>query len=402
MKGGMVETDYKDDRQALQETESQRFMTGKVLTLSIAHFIHDIYSSFLAPLLPLLIAKLSLSLTQAGFLSTVMQFPALLNPLIGQLADRFSVRIFVILAPAMTAIPMSLIGVAPTYGILLLLLLVTGISVALFHVPSPVMIARLSGPRKGRGMSYFMVGGELARTIGPLAAIGAVSLLGLDSFYPIMIFGVMTSGWLYLKFRDVPFSIRQKTPLSVLETWRRMRFILGPLSAILIARGFMHASLTAFLPTFIQIETNNLWLAGLSLTFFEAAGVAGAFCTGSLSDRFGRRNIMLISLVGAPAALLLFVISGDWIRLFMLLCCGLTLLSTTPVMLALVQEYAIQSPSAANGLFMMISFMARSAIVVGVGFLGDHLGLRMTYIISAVVGLGGIPFAFMLPQKKWR
>ena len=90
-----------------------KFQTGKILALSIAHFVHDVYSSFLAPLLPLLIEKLSMSLTQAGFLSTVMQIPALLNPYIGLLADRISVRYFVIFAPAMTAVPMSLIGMAP-------------------------------------------------------------------------------------------------------------------------------------------------------------------------------------------------------------------------------------------------------------------------------------------------
>ncbi len=158
------------------------FQTGKILTLSIAHFIHDVYSSFLAPLLPLLIEKLSMSLTQAGFLSTVMQIPALLNPYIGVLADRISVRYFVILAPAMTAVPMSLIGMAAGYGVLLILLFITGISVAVFHVPSPVMVADLSAARKGRGMSFFMTGGELARTVGPLVAVAAVSLFGLEDF----------------------------------------------------------------------------------------------------------------------------------------------------------------------------------------------------------------------------
>ena len=98
------------------------FQTGKILALSIGHFVHDVYSSFLSPLLPLLIDKLSMSLTQAGFLSTIMQIPALLNPYIGILADRISVRYFVILAPALTAIPMSLIGMAPSYSILLILL----------------------------------------------------------------------------------------------------------------------------------------------------------------------------------------------------------------------------------------------------------------------------------------
>ena len=183
---------------ALQTDKSPRvgdggFQTGKILVLSIAHFVHDVYSSFLAPLLPLLIEKLSMSLTQAGFLSSVMQIPALLNPYIGVLADRISVRYFVILAPAMTAVPMSLIGMAPGYGVLLILLFITGISVSVFHVPSPVMVADLSAARKGRGMSFFMTGGELARTVGPLVAVAAVSLFGLEDFYPVMIFGLLSS-----------------------------------------------------------------------------------------------------------------------------------------------------------------------------------------------------------------
>jgi FSR family fosmidomycin resistance protein-like MFS transporter len=162
------------------------FSPQGVIAVSIGHFIHDVYSSFLAPLLPLLINKLSMTLTQAGLLSTVMQLPALINPWIGSLADRISVRWFLILAPAMTAIPMSLIGVAPTYGMLLVLMLFAGISISAFHVPAPVVVARMSGDRKGMGMSFFMVGGEAARAIGPMVAVGLVALLGLDGFYPVM------------------------------------------------------------------------------------------------------------------------------------------------------------------------------------------------------------------------
>ncbi|MEJ2040199.1 MAG: MFS transporter, partial [Desulfosarcinaceae bacterium] len=166
------------------------FRTGGVLLVSFCHFVHDIYSSFLSPLLPLLIEKLSLSLTRAGLLTTVMQLPALINPIIGLWADRISVRWFIILAPSLTAVPMCLVGLAPNYGVLMFLLFLAGISVSLFHVPAPVMIAKLSGPYKGRGMSFFMVGGEFARTIGPMAAVGAVSLMGLEGYYPIMVFGL--------------------------------------------------------------------------------------------------------------------------------------------------------------------------------------------------------------------
>lgn len=98
------------------------FQTGGVLVVALCHFVHDVYSGFLAPLLPLLIDKFTLSLTRAGILSTVMQLPALLNPFIGVWTDRNSVRWLIILAPSLTAVPMSLIGLAPSYAVLLILL----------------------------------------------------------------------------------------------------------------------------------------------------------------------------------------------------------------------------------------------------------------------------------------
>jgi FSR family fosmidomycin resistance protein-like MFS transporter len=372
------------------------FQTGKVLSISACHFIHDIYSSFLAPLLPLLIEKFSMTLGQAGFLSTVMQIPALFNPFIGVLADRFSVRLFVVLAPVTTAVPMSLLGLSPSYGVLLILLFTAGVSVSLFHVPAPVMISRVSGNKKGKGMSFYMTGGELARTVGPMIAVGAVSLWGLEGYYPIMLFGILASIWLYFRFQSVPLNIGKKERTPAFSTFREMRFILFPLTAILIARGFMHASMTTFLPTFLNQETGNLWLAGFGLTLLEGMGVVGALSSGILSDRFGRRKILFISLFCAPLSMLLFVLTEGGLRYLMLLLTGLTLLSTTPVMFAMVQENAKSNPAAANGLFMMVAFIARSAIVVIVGVIGDHIGLRATYCISAVMGFFGIPFIFMI------
>ena len=376
------------------------FQTGRVVGLAVCHLVNDVYSSFLAPLLPLLIEKLSMSLTQAGFLSTVMQIPSLFNPYIGALADRISVRYFIVAAPLLTAVPMSLIGLAPNYAILLLLLFLTGISVSIFHVPAPVMISRLSGARVGRGMSFYMTGGELARAVGPLTIIGVVSLLGLEGSYPVMIFGIMASVWLFLTFRDVPVTQTGKKRPSIKGAWQEARHVLIPLIGILFARGFMHASLATFLPTFVENETGNLWLAGIALTLFQSAGVTGVLTSGSLSDSLGRRRILFFSLLAAPVSLLLFIVLDDWLRFIALVLTGFSLLSTTPVMLAMVQEHAPENPAGANGLFMMISFLARSAIVVLVGFCGDLVGLHYTYLISCGLGFLGFPFVWMLPRKK--
>lgn len=384
---------------SVKSTNREPFQTKAVLLLSISHFIHDVYSGFLSPLLPLLIEKLSLSLTRAGLLSTVMQLPSLLNPSIGLWADRISMRWFIITAPSLTAVPMSLIGLAPSYAVLLILLFITGVSVSLFHVPAPVMVAKVSGIHTGRGMSFYMTGGELARAVGPLVAIGGVSIMGLEGLYPLMVFGLASSVWLFIAFKDVPFrQARTSAPLTLRGTWVDMRHILLPLIAILITRGFMHAALTTFLPTFINQQTGNLWLAGISLTLVEAAGVAGVLSAGSLSDGLGRRRVLLFSLVGAPLMLLCFIWVDSWVRFGILAITGFTLLSTTPVMLAIVQENSGSSPSTSNGIFMMSSFMARSAVTVIVGLLGDLIGLKATFTLSAFLGLVGIPFILMLPQ----
>lgn len=383
-----------------QAKVSKEFEAGKVILLSLCHFIHDVYSSFLAPLLPFLIEKFSLSLTQAGLLSTVMQLPALLNPYIGKLADRISVRYFIILAPMLTAVPMSLLGLAPSYGVLLILMLLTGVSVSLFHVPAPVMVYRVSGSKTGRGMSFYMTGGEFARTVGPLAIVGAVSLLGFDGYYPIMIVGILTSLVMFFKFKDMPVSIASKEKPSIRKTWREMRGLLVPLSGILIVRGFMHACLSAFLPLYIMQNSGNVWLAGIALALFEGAGVVGILAVGSLSDRFGRKKMLSFCLVVAPLSLLAFTGVSGMLQLVVLLVTGFSLLSTTPVMLAMVQEYSKEGSSAANGVFMMISFLARSAVVVVVGFTADIIGLNSTYIICGLIGLAGIPLAFTLKRVE--
>ncbi len=388
------------DDQSGERGQVKPFQAGGVLLVSFCHFIHDVYSSFLSPLLPLLIEKFSLSLARAGLLATVLQLPAILNPFIGIWADRLSVRWFIILAPSLTAVPMCLLGLAPNYGVLLILLFLTGISVSLFHVPSPVMVAKLSGDFKGRGMAFFMTGGELARTVGPLVAVGGVSLLGLEGFYPVMVFGLVASFWLFLKFKDISIRQKSKQAVSLKGTWKEVGHVMRPLIGILCARGFMHASVTAFLPTFIASRTGNLWLAGISLTLVEGAGVVGVLAAGSLSDKLGRKRMLLISLVTAPLMLLGFIWLDGWLRYAMLIFTGMTLLSTTPVMLALVQEHSSASPAAANGMLMMTLFLARSSIVVLVGIMGDAIGLEATYICCSVMGLGSIPFILMLPEDS--
>ena len=377
----------------------KKFQTGKVSLVAFSHFIHDVYTSFLPPLLPLIIEKLSLTLGQAGLLSTIMQIPALLNPFIGLFADSKGLaRWLVILAPTLTAVPMSLIGVAPSYWILLLLLFVAGTSVALYHVPAPVMVSHLAGNRTGRGMSFFMTGGELSRTLGPMIAVALVSVFGLEGFYPVMIVAVMTSVFLYLTLEPVSKKEKIKKSGSVLSAFRKVSHIMIPLGGILTARSFMHAAMGVFLSVYIEDKTGSLWYGGAALTLYEAFGVAGVLSSGTLSDWLGRQRVLFWALAVAPVSIFGFILTTGVFRVFLLLVAGFTVLSTTPVMLAMVQDHAKENPASANGLFMMISFAVRALAVTAVGFIGDLAGLDMMFAVSAMIGILALPFLLKLKR----
>ena len=388
---------------AAQVPDAKRFQTDQVLTISAGHAVHDTYTGFLPPLLPAFIADLSLSTTQAGLLSVFLTAPSLLQPFIGHLADRVSLRYFVILAPAVTAVAMSLLGIAPGYGVLVLLLIVAGFSSASLHAVGPVMAGNMCGRSLGRGMGFWMVGGELGRTLGPIVIVSAVGLLTLQGTPWLMGVGLVASVILYLRFKDIsgrPPNAEQSRPWR--GALRTMRPLLIPLVALILARAFALVALTTYLPIFLTEEGAGFWLAGVSLSVLEAAGMAGALAGGSFSDWLGRKRVMLVSLLTTSLFMFVFLAAEGWARFPTLLALGFTALSVTPVLMAVVQESVPDNRALANGVYMALSFSIRAGAVVVVGALGDLFGLSLAFTVSAFFLLLGVPFVFMLPGKaQW-
>ncbi len=379
----------------------QKFQTGKVITVALAHSLHDVYSSFLAPILPLLIDKLGISLSTAGFLSMIGRIPALLNPLVGLAADKLRVRYLLILAPSVTATSMSLLGVAPSVTVIIILLFVMGIGASMFHVPAPVIMKQVSGNRVGKGMSFFMLGGEIARGLSPLVILGAVSLWGLEGTYKLIPFGLFASAILYFKLKDIEIkqngndygkqegvkqTLKEITPLFI--------SIIGATFFIALLRG----SLTAFLPTYITMKGKSLWSGGIALSALQISGALGTYLSGTLSDKFGRRKTLLI--VGIVSSLLmwLFIISDDFWSIPILILLGLFVFGTTPVMLAIVNDNTSSRPSFINGIYITINFVIGGGSVLLVGLLGDLYGLETTYKITATLALLSVPFILKIEK----
>ncbi|MBP6804789.1 MAG: MFS transporter [Chloroflexi bacterium] len=378
------------------------FQTEQVMTIAGGHFVHDTYTAFISPLLPVLQERLSVGYAMVGSLAIFAQLPSLFNPFIGYLADKANLRWFIILAPAVTATLMSSMGLTPTYLSLALLLLASGISIACFHAPAPAMVANISGKRVGKGMSIFMASGELGRTVGPVVAAAGVAWWGLEGMWRLMFVGWAVSVILYFRLRHVAATpARDPAQTALASMWPAARRVFLPLLWIMTGGMLLQVALTTYLPLFMSdVLQVNLWLAAASLTILQAAGVVGALISGTVSDKYGRQRILFIVLVVAPLLLLVFLYGPSWLAVPLLLVLGLTVLSPQPVFLAIVQDQFPHHRALANGSYLAVNFLIRAAAIWVVGLLADQYGLPTAFLVSGLAAFISLPALRYLPQES--
>jgi FSR family fosmidomycin resistance protein-like MFS transporter len=376
------------------KTYRDGFQKGRVLTISAVHFVHDCYTAFLAPALPLIIEKLGMSYGMTGLLAVIQRIPSLFNPLIGIAAERPIMRYMVIFSPALTALFMSLIGLAPGYTFLAILLFFSGISSTLWHIPTPVIVKQVAGTRVGKGMSYYMGGGELARTAGPMVILGVISWWGLEGMWRMMPLGIIASLVLWIQFRKArftpPSSPRKHQEGSYWKIFLRFS------AAFVLTGGFtffqagMKASVTYFLPTFLTSAGNTLHYSELALTVLQLAGAMGALFAGTISDKIGRfRTLLIISIVTPLLTLLFLNLDGFWI-FPVLLPLGFFIFAPTSVMLATVQELNTEKKAFVNSIYMTLNFFVSVMVYPLVGAAIDRTGFLPTFRFIAFLGFGAV------------
>lgn len=372
------------------------FSPRKVYSVAAGHLFHDLHSAFLAPLLPEIISKLALSFTSVGVLTSLVRLPALVNPYLGYLADTIGARYFVIVAPALTATFMSVLGLSSSAWVLGMLLLLSGLSIALFHAPSPAIIGDSAGDKVGFGMSLFMAGGGLGRTIGPLLAVWAVGMWGLEGTYRLMAIGWASSVFLTWQLRDV--DVNPHSPPPDLSDLPKFKTFFLPLAGILVLRNYLIVAVTTYLPTYMRQAGAPLWIAGGSLAVLELSGVVGSLIIGPISDLLGRRQILMSAMGLAGLSLFGFQRASGWITVPFLILLGISSKSTGTIFLALVQDQFNTHRATSNGVFMSLSFLTNAGMLLLMGIIGDLTGLRFAYVLGTITSLLAVPALLLLPD----
>ncbi len=380
------------------------FSTSKVGIIAVSHLAHDVYPAFLAVMMPLLIANLHLSYSQSGLIFFLSQIPSILTPLLGVFMDRYNFRYLAALSPAVSALTMSFIPGIASFEFICILTFLSGLNSALYHIPTPVMIKEYAGDKIGRGMSLYMFGGEIARTVGPLMIMAALAWWGSEGAYKIALPGIVVSIALLISLRKSNMhngneAGRQDSMKSLKYTWKRLRRIFIISIGLVLSKAFLIKALTSYLPTYMTANNADLWMAGAALSILQLAGAAGALTSGTLSDYFGRKRMIFIVTATAPLFMLWFIYADTAFYLPLLIIMGFVNFSINPLLLAMIQEQESEYPASANSIYMTINFVVNSVVAYLFGFLSDYISLNGVYLAAAIASAIGMPFVILLPGK---
>jgi FSR family fosmidomycin resistance protein-like MFS transporter len=371
-----------------------------VLLLAGTHFIVDGFSNIYAPLLPLLIPQLHLSLAAAGTLQMCFMIASAVAQLgFGHIADRWRPRTLVIVGPLVAVSILSLVGLASNAWMLGGILVVGGLGAAAFHPPAAALVYRRSGDRKGFAMSFHITGGSLGFALGPLIFAPFAERYGLI-WTPFLMLPALTV--LALALPRVPPIDRlgDRGDLSGFRALLPYRKPLTLLYMIVVTRTLAALSFATFMPVMLTRRGMSLTEAGVAIGAYFFASSVGGFLGGPLADRWGPRNVIIWSLVLAVPFLALAPAQTGWTFVALVSVGGFLLHSTLPVNVTFGQMIAPVSAATVSSLMMGFAWGTGGLSVPLVGMLADRIGIEDALIAMAFLPLVSAMFAVPLPGGR--
>ena len=368
--------------------------------LSLGHLVVDMNQGALPAILPFIKESLSLSYTAVGVMMLVSNLTAsVVQPFFGYFADRQARAWMLPLAVLLGGTGMALLGTAPSYWMVLGLLVVMGLGVSAFHPEAYTTAASAAGERRATAISWFSVGGNAGSAFGPPILTALIAVFGLSGSLGMLLPALIMSGLLLLVLP------RLRVPQARIEAHeaghREQKSMPGAVALLILVvalRSWAQLGFITFLPFYyIDYLKADPHSVGIPLFVFLAAGVLGTVVGGALADRWGARLFMLRGfLVAGPLGVLFLLSRGPlalvWLGLF-----GGVLISTFTITVVLGQSYLPGNAGLASGLIVGFAIGTGGVAATLLGWIADRFGLLAVLWIAALMPLACFVATCFLP-----
>lgn len=372
--------------------------------ISFSHFLNDTMQSLIPSVYPILKENYALDFAQIGMITLAFQVTAsLLQPVVGYVTDRKAQPFSLAIGMGSTFVGLLLLSVAHVYGMILISAGLIGLGSAVFH-PESARIARMaSGGRYGFAQSVFQVGGNFGAAMGPVLAaliivpFGQPSIAWFSSIAFVAIVLLFQIGRWY-KPRIAPRRSARPARSPEAPTATRTAIALAILIVLVFSKFIYMSSLTSYY-TFYLIEKFHVstQTSQLLLFVFLGAVAVGVYFGGPLGDRFGRRYVIWLSILGVlPFTLLLpFANLPGTVALSVII--GLIISSAMPAIIVFAQELMPHRFGMISGMFFGFAFGAAGIGAAILGEVADAKGIEFVYQICAFLPAIGL-LAMFLPK----
>lgn len=379
-----------------------------LFAISIVHLLNDTMQSTISALFPILKNTLSLSYSQIGLIAFAMNMTAsFLQPIVGLYADVRPRPYILPIGVCFTLVGIVSLSLAPSFAVILLSVIAMGVGSAIFHPESSRVAYLAAGGQRGLAQSIFQVGGNIGSSLGPImtalvfASYGQFSVIWF-SFAAVA--GIVIQTFVARWYSSQPVmprsSGRAKSAEGSTIGLSRNQVVAAVVILVFLvfSKHVYMSSLTSYY-SFYLIEDYGVTVehAQLFLFAFLAASAAGTFFGGPLADRYGRRNIIWLSILGtAPFSILLPYASLFWSGV-LVVCAGFVLSSAFSIIVVYAQELLPGKVGLVSGLFFGLAFGLGGLGSAVLGSIADATSIAFIMKMCAYLPLLGI-LAVLLPK----
>ncbi|WP_336785098.1 MFS transporter [Paenibacillus sp. MMO-177] len=383
-----------------------------LFAISSVHLLNDAMQSVVSALFPIFEESLGLKFGQIGWIAfTLNMTSSVLQPAVGLISDKKPAPWMLPVGMACSLVGMVGLAYAPSFWMLLLAVVFVGFGSAVFHPEGSRVVFFAAGERRGLAQSIYQVGGNFGQALAPLMTIYIFVPLGqrgavLGTFLAlaaiIVLLRVVPWYGAQLAQKGAPVKKKAAGAVPAVSPYNKkvIAFALTLLLILVFARSWYAAGIGSFYNFYMQDKYGlSIKAAQVPLFVFMAAGVLGTFFGGILSDRFGRKRMMLFSIAGsAPFALLLPHVSLGWVYpvIFVL---GFILQSGFSVSVVYAQELLPGKVGMASGLITGLAFGMGGLGSIVLGTAADHYGILDTMVACSFLPLIGL-LSILLPKDR--